>query len=67
MGESLRKNIRLTHEMDFTLKKYQRAATIVESFEGRFKESASKMKQLGVVYDDQFREINKQIEQTIPD
>ena len=38
MGESLRKNIRRTHELDFVCQKYQRAAAIVETFEARYME-----------------------------
>ena len=66
MGESLRKNIRRTHEIEFILQKYHRATTCVESFEHRFNEMQGHMKNHGAVYDDQFRDISKKLEEEIP-
>ena len=66
MSESLRKNIRRTHEIEFVMQKYHRATTCVESFEHRFTEMTGQFKQHGAIYDDQFREINKKLEEDIP-
>ena len=66
MGESLRKNIRRTHEVEFIVQKYARATTCVESFEHRFAEMNGFMNQHSAIYDDKFRDIEKKLEDEIP-
>ena len=38
MGESLRRNIRRTHELEYIMQKYARATTCADSFEVRYQE-----------------------------
>ncbi len=62
----MRKNIRRTHEMEYVIQKYHRAATVVETFEYRFQDMQGSMKQHSSIYDDHFKEINKELQVNIP-
>ena len=52
MGESLRKNIRRTHDLEYILQRYQRATTCVDAFEFRFTELQAEHKGHAIVYDE---------------
>ena len=52
MSESIRRNIRRTHEIEFIIQKYARATTCADSFEVRFQELVEKVNQNAAIYDE---------------
>ena len=43
MSESLRRNIRRTHELEFVVQKYSKAVAVSEKFENRYDNMESKL------------------------
>lgn len=66
-SESLRRNIRRTQELEFTLQKYQRANSFVEAFDARFSELEKKLKEQAINYDEQFVKVNRHLHEEVHD
>lgn len=67
MSDTLRRNVRRVHEIEYILEKYQRAATIVETFENRFSSMKGSMDQHGAIYNDAIVSLKKQVEEQLPE
>ena len=67
MSETVRRNVRRVHELEFVMEKYQRAATIVETFENRFTAMQGSMDSHGAIYADAIAVMRKQVEEQLPE
>ena len=67
INEGLQRNIRRTHELDFILQKYQRAATVVETYEKEMKKLEGIIKKSEEKMEHKFEEFGHKVENEIPD
>lgn len=66
-AESLRKNVRRVHELEFIVQKFQKVAIASESFDKQFLKLETEVQAQKVIFQDDILGIKKYMHEDIPD